>query len=118
MPSAALPIALALSIASHAAPTVAPDTLVTFAMAESRLDPLVIHDNDTGRSYSPTTREEATALASGLIKSGHSVDLGIMQVNSANLRRTDLKIADAFDRDVGRRHECARQFAAEGTRRG
>ena len=97
MPSAALPIALALSIASQAAPTVAPDTLVTFAMAESRLQPLTIHDNATGQSYFPDTREEATALAASLVNRGHSVDLGIMQVNSANLRRVDLQISDAFD---------------------
>ena len=97
MPSAALPIALALSIASQAAPTVTPDTLVTFAMAESRLQPLTIHDNATGQSYFPDTREEATALAAGLVNRGHSVDLGIMQVNSANMARAGLTVTTAFD---------------------
>ena len=48
--------------------------------------------------YSPASREEAIALATELVfVQRHSVDLGLMQVNSANLAGLGLSITDAFD---------------------
>jgi type IV secretion system protein VirB1 len=94
----AIPIALALSLAAEVVPEVAPETLVAFAVQESRLNPTAIHDNTDGRSYIPATVEEAVTLATALIQGHHhSVDLGIMQVSSANFMRLGLSIADAFD---------------------
>jgi type IV secretion system protein VirB1 len=94
----AIPIALALSLAAERVPEVAPETLVAFAVQESRLNPTAIHDNTDGHSYIPATVEEAVTLATTLIQGQHhSVDLGIMQVSSANLMRLGLSIADAFD---------------------
>ena len=94
----ATPTALALSLAAETVPEVAPDTPVAVAVQESRLNRTAIHDNTDGRSYVPTTVEEAVTLATALIQGQHhSVDLRVMQVNSADFMRLGLSIADAFD---------------------
>src|SRR5689334_15199345 len=98
-----IPVALALAIAMQAAPSVSPDTMVTFAQKESRLDPLAIHDNSTGRSYAPSNEREAVELASRLIRAQHSVDLGIMQINNANLARLRVSIPESFDPRISMR---------------
>jgi len=96
--SAALSIVAALALAHQCAPAVAPETVVGIAKTESGLYPLEIHDNTTRRSYAPDTVDAAIALATGLIQGqGHSVDLGLMQVNSGNLAAFNLSIPDAFD---------------------
>jgi type IV secretion system protein VirB1 len=95
MPVLALPLVLALA-AAHA-PSVAPETLLAFAQAESALDALAVHDNTTGRSHAPATAAEAVALATALLRQGHSVDLGLLQINDANLSRTGLTVATAFE---------------------
>jgi type IV secretion system protein VirB1 len=94
---ATLPITVALHLAMLHAPQVAPETVLTFAQAESRLNPLAIHDNETRRSYVPASASEAVTLAHSLLADGGSVDLGLMQINSANLSRTGLTVASAFD---------------------
>lgn len=91
----ALPVFLQL--ATTFAPSVAPETLASFAQYESRLNPNVIHDNSTGQTFLPETPVAATSLAAALLAQGHSLDLGIMQVNSANLLRVGLTVATAFD---------------------
>ena len=40
---------------------------------------------------------DAAKLAAALLEQGHSLDLGIMQINSANLQRVGLTVATAFD---------------------
>lgn len=91
----ALPVFLQLATLN--APSVAPETLASFAQYESRLNPNAIHDNSTGQTFLPETSTAATDLASSLLAKGHSLDLGIMQVNSANLPRVGLTVATAFD---------------------
>ena len=92
-----LALSLFMQLAAAAAPSVAPETLAAFAQAESRLEPFAIGDNDTGQSYRPATAAGAVALATSLLSQRHSLDLGIMQVNSANLARVGLTVATAFD---------------------
>lgn len=73
-------------------------TLASVASVESGFDTLAINDNTTGSVFHPTSEDAAQRLAYTLIvKRGHSVDLGLMQVNSANLSRIGLSIKDAFD---------------------
>jgi type IV secretion system protein VirB1 len=98
MPILTLPAVLHLA-ADHA-PAVAPETVATFAQAESRLDPLAVHDNTTGRSHAPRTVAEAVVLARTLLAKGHSLDLGLLQINDANLSRTGLTVESAFDPDL------------------
>jgi type IV secretion system protein VirB1 len=95
---AALSAALVLSIAARAAPTVAPDTILAFAKYESGLDALAVHDNTTGQSHHPDSKRDAVALADRLVSQGHSIDIGLMQVNAANVL-PDVSLSQAFDRN-------------------
>lgn len=84
-------------LAAQCAPSVHVDTLAAVAHAESRLDTLAIRDNTTRRTYQARDSTAAIALANRLIVRGHSLDLGLMQVNSRNLRWLGLSVGDAFD---------------------
>ena len=104
-----LAMAAVLSLAAQCAPGVAPDTIAAIAMAESGLDPFAIHDNTVQRTFQFANLPAAIAVATDLIVAQHhSVDLGLMQVNSANLAALGLSIADAFDacRSSRRAAEC------------
>jgi type IV secretion system protein VirB1 len=91
MSTLTIPAALALSL--QCAPSVDPHMLVAIGQRESGLDPLTIHDNTTGQVlHGP----EVATTASQLISAGHSVDLGLMQINSRNLALLGLSVDDAF----------------------
>jgi type IV secretion system protein VirB1 len=77
-------IALALLL-ERCAPSVAPSTMAAIISVESAGNPLAIHDNTSGRSFAPADRATAGRWAETLIARGHSVDLGLGQVNSGNL---------------------------------
>lgn len=94
---APLTVGAAAQLAAQNAPTVNPGTLVAFAYHESRLHPWAVHDNTSTRTYLPLTLAGAITLASSLLSQGDNLDLGVMQVNSANLARTGLTVATAFD---------------------
>jgi type IV secretion system protein VirB1 len=86
-----------LQLALAHAPQVAPETVAAFAQAESDLNPYALFDNTTRQSYAPTTAPEAAALARSLLGQGHSIDTGLMQINSANFGITGLTAETAFD---------------------
>jgi type IV secretion system protein VirB1 len=93
-----LSIVTALALASQCAPSVAPETLLSVVAAESRFNPLAIGVNGAPPvTVNVTTKEQAVARASALIAGGRSVDLGLAQINSGNLSRLGLSVADAFD---------------------
>lgn len=92
-----LTLAAFAQLATACGPTVHVDTLASVARTESRFNTLAIGDNNTGRSYAPATPEQAVALATTLLRQGHSIDLGLMQVNSKNLRGLRMSVADTFD---------------------
>jgi type IV secretion system protein VirB1 len=93
-----LSLAVFTQLAASCGPSVHVDTLAAVARTESAFNTTVINDNTDRRRYLPRSREEAVALASDLIAvKHHSVDLGLMQVNSANLAGLGLTVADAFD---------------------
>ena len=89
--------ALFLAIATHCAPEEAPGTLAAVADAESHFNTLAIHDNTTRQNVTALDTRGAVAIATTLIAAGHSVDLGLMQIDSANLARLGLTVATAFD---------------------
>jgi type IV secretion system protein VirB1 len=93
-----LSLALFTQIAASCAPSVHVDTLAAIARTESGFHAHALHDNTDGRSYLPTRLEEAIAIAMDLVSvKRHSVDVGLMQVNSANLDGLGLSLAQAFD---------------------
>jgi len=64
---------------------------------ESGGNPLALHDNTLRQSYAPESQAEAIDWATQLIGFGHSVDLGLSQINSANLPMLAMSVAQAFD---------------------
>jgi len=95
--AARLPLAEFTALAKRCAPQAAPSTMAAIARVESGFDPLTIHDNTSGASAAPATAAEAIAIATSLLAAGHSLDLGIMQINSANLSPLGLTVSAAFD---------------------
>jgi type IV secretion system protein VirB1 len=89
----ALTIQAALALSLQCAPSVDPHMIVAIGQHESGLDPLTIHDNTTGLVLHGAG---AAGAAPQLIAAGHSVDLGLMQVNSMNLGLLGLSVSDAF----------------------
>lgn len=92
-----VPLATFVALAPGCAPSVHVETLAAVAHAESRFDSLAINDNTSGRRYRPPSLDQAVKIASALVQRRHSLDLGLMQVNSANLQRLGLNVSDAFD---------------------
>lgn len=80
------------------APQVSPATLLAVAQVESGLDPLAIHVNGVGGGRIRAAGVDAAVAASAdLIRRGRSVDLGLGQINSANLGWLGLSVREAFD---------------------
>lgn len=79
------------------APAVDPVTMSAIVKQESGGHPWSINDNNGKRSYRLKTKEEAVLKAAELISAGHSIDMGLAQVNSKNLRWLGLSIAQVFD---------------------
>ena len=67
------------------------------AYTESNFDPWMLHDNSIHASASPASLAAAVAQATTWIAKGHSVDLGLMQINSANLPALGMTIGEALD---------------------
>ena len=84
-------------LARQCAPNVAVSTLAAIARTESGFAPLALHDNTNRIDGSPQGAAVATSIASRLIAAGHSVDIGLMQVDSANLPALGLTVASALD---------------------
>lgn len=87
-----------VTIAAQCGPAVHVNTLAAIAQAESGFHSGAVNDNTDGRHYYPRNLEEAVSLATNLIAiQRHSVDLGLMQINSANLANLRMTIEEAFD---------------------
>lgn len=79
------------------APAVDPVTMSAIVKQESGGHPWSINDNHGKRSYRLKTKEEAVLKATELISAGHSIDMGLAQINSKNLRWLGLSVAQVFD---------------------
>lgn len=93
-----LDLALILALSETCAPAVAPRTMAAVAYAESRFNPFAIGVNGSvALRRQPKTRLEAVGIARELIAGGPSIDLGLAQINSANLGWLNLTIEEAFE---------------------
>lgn len=93
----ALPLDQFVGLARRCAPDASPQTLAALAGMESGFARLAIHDNATGIAIVAASDAEATSRAELAIAAGHSLDLGLMQINSANLGRLGLTVEEAFE---------------------
>ena len=98
-PAWATPLSAAefAATASRCAPSVSAQTLAAVARTESGFDPWALHDNTTGLSERPGNAPAALADASAWVARGDSVDIGMMQINSANLPALNMTVASALD---------------------
>ncbi len=95
--AASLSDAYFATLAARCAPGVPEWVLRGVVRTESNFDPWVLHDNSIHASASPASLVAAVAQATTWIAEGHSVDLGLMQINSANLPALGMTIDQAFD---------------------
>jgi len=78
---------------------VAPSTMAAIVKVESGGNPYAIGDN-TARSRvtpSPKSAHEAARVALELLRLGHSLDLGLAQINSKNLKAHGVSVEDVFE---------------------
>jgi len=93
-----LELATVVGLAQQCAPSVAVETLVSVVHTESHFNPYAIGVNAKGvAAPKPSDRASAAAAARSLIARGYNIDLGLGQINSANLRWLGLSVEDAFD---------------------
>lgn len=97
-----------VELLARCAPSVHPETMAAVVSAESRGHQFAIADagpvklpwsqrKAMVRSLYPSTAEEAVKIAESLITKGHTVSLGVAQVNDRNLSRLGVSIKDMFD---------------------
>lgn len=87
-----------VALVQECAPWVAHQTMAAIVKTESGFKPLAIGVNGGARlARQPESKQEAVTTANWLIANGYSIDLGLGQVNSANLAKTGLTVEDAFD---------------------
>ncbi|MBS0546122.1 MAG: lytic transglycosylase domain-containing protein [Proteobacteria bacterium] len=82
-----------LALALQCSPTVAPDTLLAVARQESGLHAWLLRDNTTKDVVEGRDLEQTAGVAEALIAARHSVDIGLMQINSRNLAFLGLSVA-------------------------
>ena len=86
------------ALVTECAPWVAPQTMAAIVRTESQFKPFAININGKAKlERQPATKEEAVITAKWLIENKYNIDLGLGQVNSVNLAKTNLSIDDAFD---------------------
>lgn len=92
------------SLVMACAPFVEPSMALAIIQVESRRNPLAIGVS-RGQSAIPgpvprpkaSNKAEAIAVSKKLISQGYSVDMGLMQVNSGNLKRLGVTVEQLFD---------------------
>jgi type IV secretion system protein VirB1 len=84
-------------LASQCAPTVAPETVLAIVRTESRGRPFALNVNGARQPAPQTNAVDAAAVARRFVAAGYSVDLGLGQINSRNMRSLGLTWDTIFD---------------------
>ena len=93
-----LPVAIVMGLATQCAPSVAPATIAAIVQTESRGFELAIGVNGLARQPAPASSlAEAIQTARYYVDKGYSVDLGLGQINSRNMKALDLTWETVFD---------------------
>lgn len=93
-----LPAAVVMGLAAQCAPNVAPATIAAIVQTESRGNELAIGVNGLGRTITqPTNVAQAIQVARFYVAKGYSVDLGLGQINSRNMKRLGLSWDTVFE---------------------
>ena len=86
------------ALSLECAPWVAPRTMAAIVKTESQFNPLAININGGARlERQPASKQEAVVTAKWLLANNYNIDVGLGQVNSTNLSKTNLSIEDAFN---------------------
>jgi type IV secretion system protein VirB1 len=67
------------------------------ASVESHFNPFAVRDNTARESWTPHSLDAAASIARERLAKGHSVDIGLMQINSANFAALGMTVDGAFD---------------------
>lgn len=86
------------ALIARCAPGIGGSTIHAIIRHESHYRPHAIGVNSRYRlKFQPKDKEEAVRWARWLIQHGYSIDMGLMQINSANLQRLGVSVAQVFD---------------------
>ncbi|MCJ8029945.1 lytic transglycosylase domain-containing protein, partial [Shinella yambaruensis] len=88
---------IGLEIFIACAPNVAPATIEQIITVESAGDPLAINVNGGRLERKPESPADAAKMVYQYIANGHSVDMGLMQVNSRNLAALGYTVEEMFE---------------------
>ena len=91
-----LTLAAVMALSQRCAPGIALEALVPQVQVESHFSELAIGINN-GPVVRARSVADAVEIATHYIRAGYSVDLGLAQINSHNLRRLGLTVEQAFD---------------------
>jgi type IV secretion system protein VirB1 len=86
-----------LALASQCAPTVAPGTVLAIVQTESSGEPFALNVNGGRQPARQSNAADAAATARRYVAAGYSVDLGLGQINSRNMRWLGLTWETVFD---------------------
>ena len=86
-----------LGLASQCAPNVAPQTVAAIVQTESHGHPWALNVNGARQPRTPNSAADAAAIAKRYVAAGYSVDLGLGQINSRNMRKLGLTWETVFD---------------------
>lgn len=89
--------ALLTALLHVCAPNVEAHTEAAVVAVDSGGDAWVLHDNTTGRAFAPRTYQEAVRVGTRLLADGHSVDVGLTQINSRNFTAYHVSLIDMLD---------------------
>ena len=85
-------------LAQRCVPDVSSHTLAAIVKTESGFNPYAIGVNKGSKlARQPRNYQEAVTTAKSLLAKGANIDMGIAQINSANLRMVNMTVEQLFD---------------------